>query len=82
MGLELALLIVTAACSGLSVLGVGWLAWRLRTRGIAATSAIVTTSSAAAFVGPHVHEFNERIPSKYDDARWHCGECGEPKPED
>ena len=83
MGLELALLIAAVACSGLSALGVGYLALRLRTRGITSSAAgNATTASAAVLVGPHVHQFNEKLPAKYSDARWHCGECGEPKPEE
>jgi hypothetical protein len=57
MSLELALLIATTACSGLSVLGVGWIAWRLRLRlrGLAAG----TTSSAWTVGSVELHETHQ-----------------------
>ena len=83
MGLELALLIATTACSGLSALGIGWLILRLRSRGITASTAITKSSFGTLFdtVG-HMHHFDQVDPAKYGDENYHCSEagCGEPYP--
>ena len=75
MGADLALLIASVVLSGLSVLGVGWLALRLRSRGVKAGR--VTTAEE------HEHQFAEKNSGKYGDTKWHCNVdgCGEPAPE-
>ncbi len=72
MGLELALLVATTACSGLSVLGVGWLALRLRTRGVTGPFSFGTLTVSNAITEPHEHEYTHNPGDGY--FYCHCGE--------
>ena len=87
MGADLALLIASVALSGLSALGVGWLALRLRSRGVKASRVTITKGSFGSLFGTvlegHEHQFAEKNYGKYGDTKWHCtvDGCGEPAPE-